>query len=206
MRFPVLAALFFGSLSSLLAVDPAPKKLELFLMVPEPRAMRSAVSKDFAGAKRTVLSPAKQTSDASSVHIYSADEFAKLGVSVEKFLEKAQTAAEKRLATIQPELKKDQSGKIIYAVYRSDEPTIACLLIAPSLAKIFGNIFGKEVWAVAPDRRTLFIFPPQLEVIDEFADDLKDRFEDNPYAASDEIFDLKSDGSEPRVIGSFTKP
>lgn len=206
MRFLVLATLSLFTLASLMAVDPAPKKPELFLMMPEPRALRSSISKEFAGAKRTVLTPAKQSAESQGVQVYTAGEFAKLGVSVERFMERAQAAAEKRLASVQPELKKDESGKIIYAVYRADEPTIACLLVAPSLAKIFGNIFGNEVWAVAPDRRTLFIFPPHLEALNDFADDLKERFENNAYSASDEIFDLKSDGTEPRVIGTFTNP
>ena len=97
---------------------------------------------------------------------------------------------------------KDESGKVRYAVYRGEEEGIACLLIAPSLPEIFKKIFGDEVWLVAPDRHSLFVFPPGQEGIGEFAEDLEERFDDNPFAATDEIFAAKS-GEALRAVGSF---
>lgn len=186
-----------------LAADPAAGtfKPEAYLLLPEPRVMGSSISKPFANAKRTVFTPARQDADG-KLRICTRDEFAKLGLSWESFLERAQAAADRRLAGLQPELKRDASGKVLYAVYRSAEPSIACLLVAPSLGAIFKNVFGAEVWVVAPDRHSLFVFPAQNDAIEEFADDLRERFEENAFAASDEIFALKQ-GAAPRVIGSF---
>ena len=200
-------AAFFGAVLlvclSSQAADPVAKKPELFLMLPEPRAMGSSISKPWAEALRTVLTPAKQIAEKPGIRAYTTDEFAKLGISWDKFLEKAQAVAEKRLASLQPELKKDEGGKVSYAVYRSEESDIAGLIVAPSLGKVFESVFGKEVWVVAPDRHSLFVFPSSANALGDFAADLKERFEDNPYAASEEIFALKSDGSAPRVVGSF---
>lgn len=183
------------------AAPKAPPKAEAYLMVPEPRVMGSSISKPFANAQRTVFTPARRDADG-KLHVCTREEFAKLGLSWESILERAQTAADRRLADLQPELKRDESGKVLYAVYRSDDPSIACLLVAPSLGAIFKNIFGDEVWVVAPDRNSLFVFPARNDAIEEFAEDLSERFEDNAFAASDEIFALK-EGVAPRVIGSF---
>lgn len=185
------------------AADPAvaAPKAEAYLLLPEPRVMGSSISRTFANAQHTVITPARQGADG-KLHVNSREEFAKLGLSWETFFERAQAAADRRLADIQPELKKDESGRVLYAVYRSDEPSIACLLIAPSLGAIFKNILGEEVWLVAPDRNSLFVFPARNEAIEEFADDLRERFEENPFAVSDEIFAVK-EGVAPRAIGSF---
>ncbi|MCE9520376.1 MAG: hypothetical protein K8R87_12590 [Verrucomicrobia bacterium] len=190
------------------AADSAPagvmatSKAESYLLLPEPRVMGSSISQPFADSKHTVFTPAHQRADG-KLHVNTREEFAKLGLSWETFLERAQAAADRRLTELQPELKKDASGKVLYAVYRSDEPTMACLLIAPTLSTIFKTIFGDEIWLVSPDRHSLFVFPARHEAIEEFADDLRSRFEDNPYAASDEIFDLKN-GAALRVIGNFS--
>ena len=193
-----------AQLAALVGAEPVRKPLELFLMLPEPRVMGSASAKPWAGARRTVLSPARETSGKPGIETYSKAEFDKLGVSWEKFLEKAQAAAEKRLAALKPEFKQGPDGSVLYAVYRSDKPTVASLLIAPSLAKIFERIFGPEVWVVAPDRYTLYVFPSDGSTLAEFATDLKARFEVEAFVASDEIFSMKADGSEQKALGSFT--
>lgn len=170
-------------------------------MLPEPRVMGSSISKPFANSQRTAFTPAHQGADG-KVHTLTGAEFAKLGLSWESFLERAQAAADRRLTELKPELKRDESGKVLYAVYRGDDPSIACLLIAPSLGGIFKGIFDGEIWLVAPDRNSLFVFPARKDAIEEFAEDLRERFEENPFAASDEIFALK-EGIPPRAIGSF---
>lgn len=196
----LFSALAFGA-------DPAPPaagKAETYVVLPEPLVMRSSLSHPFAGSRRTVFSPAQRGADG-RVRLTTKEEFAKLGVSWDTFLERAQAAADRRLAAMQPELKRDESGKVLYAVYRGDDPTIACLLIAPALGAIFKNIFGEEVWLVAPDRNSLFVFRAGQGAIEEFAEDLRERFDESPFAVSDEIFGVKS-GAEPRVVGSFARP
>ncbi len=184
------------------AVTKAPPKAETYLLLPEPRVMGSSISKPFADSKNTVFTPARLSADG-KLRVSTREEFVKLGLSWESFLERAQAVADRRLAELQPELKKDATGKVLYAVYRSEEPTMACLLIAPSLGIIFKNVFGDEIWLVAPDRNSLFVFPAREEAVEEFADDLRGRFEDNAFAASDEIFVLKK-GASPKVIGNFS--
>lgn len=195
------------------APPPAPKpqpppaqsaaKLESFIMLPEPKAMRTDLSRLLPDAKKTVISPARETTETPGVKVYSDDEFKKLGISVETFLERSRTAADRRLATIVPDYVKDADGRLRYAVYRGDSPLIASLLVAPSLGQLFQKTFSGDVWAVLPDRNSLFIFPARPDALAEFTVDLRDRFDSNPFAASPEIFLLKPDGKLPRVVGAF---
>lgn len=178
-----------------------PGKAGLYLMLPEPRAMRSANSRPHGQAQRTVFTPAHQMPDG-KVRPWTKDEFARMGISWETCLDRAQDAADRRLAAMTPELKADAAGRILYAVYRGEEEVVACLLVAPSLGTIFKKIFGEEVWLAAPDRHSLYVFPAGEKVIGEFAEDLEQRFEDNPFAATDEIFAVKS-GTPLRAVGSF---
>ncbi|CAN5699953.1 hypothetical protein BH11VER1_BH11VER1_38630 [soil metagenome] len=191
--------------TGLSAEDKAtPKKLESFLLLPEPKAMRTKYSMSLGNALQTVLTPARQIAGTPGIEVYSSAEFAKLGISVDTFLEKARAAADKRLATMQPELIKDAAGRVRYAVYRGEEPLFACLLIAPSLSKIFEPLFGKAIWLVTPDRNSFYVFPANAPVLDDFAADLQERFDSTPYSASEEVFALKVETSELKAIGNFT--
>jgi hypothetical protein len=78
----------------------------------------------------------------------------------------------------------------------------ATLLIAPSLPKIFADLFGKEVWVALPDRHALYVFPARPEFVEEFTPDLAERYLADPFAASCEVFSLQS-GREPRVVAAF---
>jgi len=183
------------------ASEQAPKP-EAYLLVPEPRAMRSSTSKVLADARGTVFSPAHTTGG--TLKVYSAAEFAKLGLGWETFRERAEAAAERLLAVHTPELIKDEEGHVQYAVYRGDEEVIACMLLAPSLGQIFKKVFGEEVWLVCPDRHSLYIFPPKAEAMADFADDLRQRYQDAAFAASEEVF-LRKNGTPLQAIGSLPK-
>lgn len=204
MRMSALFLVCAAHLLSAMAAEPTRERAEVFLMLPEPRVMGTAISKPWADSRRTVFTPAHEKADGTGITAYTKVEFDRLGISWEKFLEQAQASAEKRLVTLKPELKQDEKGRLLYAVFRSDSPTIASLLVAPSLARLFERLIGPEVWVVAPDRHSLFIFPPGEEAMREFAADLASRFEGDAFAASDEIYALRSDGTQQKVVGTFS--
>jgi hypothetical protein len=176
---------------------------EPFLLLPEPREMRVGHSIVLGDARHTAFTPVRAAAGKSRLEPYSKADFAKLGISSDSFSRKARAAADRLLTLVQPELIKDDSGRIRYAVYRGDDPIYACLLIAPSLAKVFVNIFGPEIWVAAPDRHALYIFPPDPAALDDFAADLQGRFEADAFAASEEVFSIKGDDGEMKVIGTF---
>lgn len=179
------------------------RKLETLLLMPEPKAMRGPCSVVLAQAKETVFTCYKESPGSpAGVEAYTEQTFPRLGLSVESFAARARAAADKRLLQIRPELIKGEDGRIAYAVYRGDSPLYATLLLAPSLPKIFEELFGQELWAVSPDRHSLYIFPARADLLQDFAEDLADRYASDPYAASCEIFSLKA-GAEPRVVASF---
>lgn len=203
MRLPSFLLLL--SVSALLAQQPvAPeRRLESLLLMPEPKAMRGAYSITLPSSQQTVFTCYRESPAAlNGVEAHSAESFTKLGLSVESFAARAKAAADKRLLQLKPELIKGEDGKIAYAVYRGDSPLYATLLVAPSIPKIFAELFGKEVWAVTPDRHSLYIFPAKAELLHEFAADLAERYATDAFAASCEIFSLKT-GAEPRVVATF---
>jgi hypothetical protein len=175
-------------------------KLDRYVLLPEPRAMRNVNSRPLGGGERTVVTPAYET--ATGLALYEVAEFAKLGISVDTFTERAMAAAEKRLASEQPQFIKDDEGVTRYAVYRGESPFIATMIMAPSLAKLASRLFKGDVWAVLPDRHSLYLFPADPELLAEFTDDLQLRYASNPYAASCEVFLIK-DGKPPEVVGTF---
>lgn len=193
------------AVNALLAQQPAKteRKLETLLLMPEPKALRSAFSITPAGSKATVLTPMHESRGSpDGVEPYSQESFSKLGLSLETFTERAKAAADKRLTQLQPELIKNEEGKVAYAVYRGESPLFATLLVAPSLPKIFEALFGKEIWVAIPDRHALYVFPAKAAALDEFTEDLAKRYATDAFAASREIFAIKI-GNEPHVVASF---
>lgn len=184
------------------AQEAAPRRPELLLLLPEPRVLGTELSIRPEGARHTVFSPAREIPATPGIQTYSKEEFQKLGVSVDTFAERARSAADRLLATIQPDLVKDGEGRVRYAVYRSDLPLMASLVTAPSLPITFEKLFGAEIWVALPDRHSLFVFPANPEALQEFSTDLAERYRADAHAASPEIFTLKK-GEAPKVLGSF---
>lgn len=165
--------------------------------------MRTSLSITPQGAKLTVFTPYRESEAAlSGLESYEREAFSKLGLSVETFAQRAGAAADKRLLKLKPELIKGANGKIAYAVYRGESMLYATLLVAPSLPKIFAEIFGQEIWAAVPDRNALYLFPARPDILNEFQEDLAARYASDPFAASCEIFSLKS-GEPPKVVATF---
>lgn len=178
-------------------------KPETYLLQIEPKAMRTANSRPYGNAQRTVFTPAREIGGEDWLETYNQADFEKLGISWESFVERARKAADRRLAALKPELVKDREGRVLYAVYRGAAPVYSSLLVAPSLAKVFEKIFGGEVWLATPDRNSLYVFPANAEVVNDFASDLEERFQTNAFAASEEVFSLNTAG-ELRAVAVFT--
>ncbi len=188
---------------------PAPaaveRRLETLLLMPEPKAMRSAYSFVPAGAQQTVLTPYRESAASpTGIEPHTQESFSKLGLGVETYAARAKAVAERRLLQLRPELIKGEDGKIAYAVYRGESPLFPTLLVAPSLPRIFEELFGKEIWVAMPDRHALYVFPAHPGLLQEFAADLAERHTSDPYAASCEVFSIKA-GEEPKVVASFAQ-
>jgi hypothetical protein len=198
----ITAAAHLLMLGSVWPQESAPRRLETLLLLPEPKAMGTSLSLTPKGAVLTVLSPARELADVPGIAAYSKEEFKRVGLSVETFQARARAAADKLLASFKPEFVRDDEGKVVYAVIRSERPVVASLLMSPSLAKQFEESFGKEVWVALPTRRVMYIFPAQPQVLQRFAEELAERYREDPHAASAEVFALKA-GAEPRVVAGF---
>ncbi len=176
--------------------------IETCLLVPEPRALRTERSVVIEGAVRTALSPAREIKERPGLEVYDRENFQRLGLSVESFEERARKTADKLLKSFQPEVIKNAKGEVVYAVYRNERPVMACLLVAPSLPQVFESLFGEEIWVAAPDRHSLYVFPAKAEAMQEYIDDLAERYRTEAFAASVEVFSIKA-GEAPKVVGAF---
>lgn len=188
--------------SFLAAQTTAPRPLETLLLLPEPKVLGKPTSFFPQDAEQTVFSPARELDGPPGIMAYSEKEFQSLGLSITSFAERAAKTAERRLATLKPDIIRDDAGKVLYAVYRDEKPLVASLIVAPSLPAVFEKLFGGEIWVVIPDRHSLFVFPPRPEALHEFAADLSSRYATDPRAASPEIFAIKK-GGRPRVVASL---
>jgi hypothetical protein len=198
-RAVILTALLGAAASG----DETPRKRETLLLLPEPLALRNELSILPAGARQTVLTPAREKAGKpGSIEPYPPEAFAMLGLSPETFAKRAAAAADKRLAGLKPDIIRNDQGRVLYVVYRGESEQFASLLVAPSLPRRFEQMLGKELWVALPDRHALYVFPAQSAALQEFTHDLASRYADDPFAASGEIFSLKA-GEEPRVIASF---
>lgn len=195
--------LLFLLCAAVLPAQEVVRRPELLLLLPEPRVLGTELSVRPEGARHTVFSPAREIAEVPGIQAYTKEEFQKLGVSVDTFAERARSAADRLLASIQPDLIKDAEGKVRYAVYRSDLPIMACLVTAPSLPATFEKLFGPEIWVALPDRHSLFVFPANPDALQEYSTDLAERYRVDAHAASPEIFTLKQ-GEAPKVVGSFS--
>ncbi|MEN3942459.1 hypothetical protein WJU23_14265 [Prosthecobacter sp. SYSU 5D2] len=199
MKSLLLAVLAF---STFLPAQTPERRLEILLILPEPKVLSKPLSFSPEGAELTVFTPAKELPEVPGIMAYPEAEFKKLGLSIATFTERAGKAADRRLTTLKPDLIKGPDGQVQYAVYRGDSPLMASLIVAPSLPGLFEKLFGPEIWVAIPDRHSLYIFPAKPEALAEFTADLASRFRTDPRAASPELFSLKKD-TPPRVIGSF---
>jgi hypothetical protein len=169
-----------------------------------PKLLGTTNAKAVGGSVTTVFCPAREIAAPPYIEVYTDDEFAKLGISADAFEKKARQAAERLLTVYRPELIKDEAGRVRYGVYRGEKAIFACLMMAPSLGKVFENVFGKEVIVAMPDRNALYVFPPNPTVVDDFAGDLEFRYESTLSAASDEVFIIKAENGEITALGSFS--
>jgi hypothetical protein len=200
----ILIAIFASGPCFAQTPAPSPPKPETFLMLPEPHIMRSPRSIKPGGSEKTVFTPAKETSQSPFIATYSAEELLTIGISPETFAKRASAVADRLLQGLTPEWVRDDQGQVIYAVYRGDRPIYASLIVAPSLPLLFEATFGPEIWVAAPDRNALYVFPAKAANLGDFAGDLQERFESEPYAATCEIFAWKKGRAEPVAVGSFT--
>ncbi len=199
---PTRLAFFFLLSFAASAQTPTPAKLETYILLPEPAALRTELSRPLGEGRKTVVTPVHEIVGGEGMKRYTKEEFEHLGISLSTFTERACASADARLKNIQPEFIKDDTGKTRYAVYRGDSPLIATLIMAPSLATLFSKTFGGDVWAILPDRHSLYIFPAKPELVAEFTDDLRQRYDNDPFAASCELFLIKK-GEMPKALAAI---
>ena len=177
----------------------------------QPSFEKSASSETAIGAKTTVFTPLKANSTgkkpAGPLEPLSKEEFAKLGIGMDNWLERAGKEMEAVLAQLHPRF--EQSGtdeKPAYAVLEWDNPLAPSLIFAPSFADLFRKELGKSLLIAIPDQSHIYVFPGDAVKMSEFLETLQLTFKNSSTSVSNELFLFRKDDIRPRAIGSFASP
>lgn len=176
-----------------------PVKLEPICITLEPAVLKTATSHPMPGAKATVLCPAREASD--GLKLLTAEEFAAVGKDWNAFLAEAKIAAARHLATLTPELKKNDHGIVEYAILRSERHLTAGVILCPEFRALFKEALGTDLVVMAPDRFHVFVFPRRTGDFQQAGETVAEIYNESVYPASNEAFEINDDGI--RAIGSF---
>lgn len=178
-----------------------------YLIHPEPRAMRSNLSRTLSGELNTVFTPASYKPETQQLEGYSEANFKKLGIGWESFYAKAQESANFILSTLTPKpLRANgaQNAPIEALVYTGDEAWYSSLMIASLLLTTVQPYLGDHIIVAAPDRYALYVFPAKTEILSKYTVELFERYENSPFASSEEFFSIKTGTTYPAVVGNFS--
>ena len=167
----------------------------------EPRFMRPDLPQPIRGAQQTFFVPGREIAGYPGVEAYPENEYAKLRIGWDAFYKKAQEAADRWLAKIEPRVVKDEKGNPKYAAIESDRPLVSGLLIASKFHEKFGPLFGDRLIIFVPDRHHIFVFPDRQELYSQYILPMLGRFDDAPYSCSRELFLWQKGKDSPEVIG-----
>lgn len=172
---------------------------EAYCVLIEPSFERPGVFEKIAGAKRTVLVPARET--ALGMEIYGKEAFDELGLTWEEFAAKAAPGADRLLSTLKPRYERDHRGVVTHAVLESENHRTASLVLAPSFREMFRKTLGSELVVLIPNRFTIFVFPKLASDYAAYGEAIVEMYQNATYNVSVEIFLI--DDERLKVIGQF---
>lgn len=195
MKFPILTTFLLATATH--AADLPKFPLGTPCIIIEPTLM-GAADRGFAptNSKKTLLVPAQIGNF--GPEIIPATE---LLASWPDYLKRAQKTSETLLASLKPKITRDTNGIAQMAVYKSDHPLTASLLLAPGLLKKFEKTLGDKLLAAIPDRHSLYLFPRSIGNFRQYGKQLASTHQDATYPASIELFEISDSGL--KAVGSF---
>lgn len=105
------------------------------------------------------------------------------------------------LATLDPEIIRDNQGVIQAAIIRSPDSLVGTTVLLPVFLQRFRSIFGPEVLVAIPSENTVYVFPKLANRLPEFRDRIVDEFLLSPRPVTTEFFELSRRGI--RAVGDL---
>lgn len=164
-----------------------------------PASEHPAVCRYLPGSKRTIVAPAWITPSGEITLIGEKD--LKDEEEWNRFVQAACERARLRLATLDPQLLRDEHGVVQMAAITSESPTTASLMLLQGFLGHFSAVFGPELLLSAPSQNKICIFPKLANHLPQMASTIRDEYLISPTPASTEIFELSRKGL--RAVGSL---
>ncbi len=170
---------------------PSKVELEPLCLVLEPAVLKTKSSQVLPGARKTVVTPAKETKH--GLVLLEEDAVAALGLDWPKLQAKAVAAASRHLKTLTPEISRDEQGAPRYALLHSERPFHTSILLCPEFGEQFEKEFGKDFVVMAPDRFSVYVFQRHGD-FQQYAARLAELHTTAVYPASAEAFQWSKEG------------
>jgi hypothetical protein len=168
----------------------------------EPKSNRPAITLPLSGADRTVVCAGFVEED--GLRAMTKEEFAGMGIEIERFTARARQNAVADLATLKPRYERNRKKVIEYAELRSDRPIVAAAVLAPTFLALWKDTLGEKVLVVVPNRFTAYVFPAIAGHHADYAPMVLEAFGATAWPISIEVFEVSADGI--RCMGRYEEP
>ncbi len=172
----------------LLAFFPAHAETEDYRLLIEPSFSYPPIGWPIAGAKQTLLVPARLI-DGMPQYL-TPEELSHSGLSRQQFEKIALNNASQTLAKLKPKFIRNPDGIVLYAVLESNQPLTASTVLAPNFTQLFEDTMGPDFLVAIPNRFRVYVFPRLFAPMSKIADDVAIDFRSTAYPVTKEVLTL----------------
>jgi hypothetical protein len=144
------------------------------------------------GSRATILYPATRAQDGRTLPLDSAGKLTPH--QWDTLLNSWKERCSLLLATLDPEMIRDDQGVIQAAIIRSADPLVGTSVLLPAFLQRFRAIFGPEILVAIPSENTVYVFPKLANRLPEFRERIVDDFLLSPRPVTTEFFELSRKG------------
>jgi len=163
-----------------------------YALLPDARAMHPPVAQPIPGSERANLAAVKL--DNGEVSYLSKQAVAQLEAANPNFQKLAEITATQLLETLKPQVIRDKSKVVECAVFQSESPLTAAVVLAPKFLEKYEPLFGPEVLVAMPTRFEVYVFPKIANRISKYTPDILADFRAAAYPVSPEVFEIGPNG------------
>jgi len=163
-----------------------------WFFLPSPKFMAHEISFPLAGAKSTVLAPARLGENGAefpTVAVWTA-----AGLNEETVRKLTARVASDWLRHVKVEWVRNSKNVVEYAALRSDKFPVCVTVFAPEFRKQFEDVFGPKLMLVFPNRQTVFVFPVLAVDLSDYSPMILEAWRSPAAKVSLEVFELSERG------------
>jgi hypothetical protein len=163
-----------------------------WFFLPSPKFMAHEISFPLAGAKNTVLAPARLGEN--GVEFPTVAVWTAAGLNEETVRKLTARIASDWLRHVKVEWVRNSKNVVEYAVLRSDKFPVCVTVSAPEFRKQFEDVFGPKLMLVFPNRQTVFVFPALAVDLSDYSPMILEAWRSPAAKVSLEVFELSERG------------